>query len=34
MEYDLNLNWEEINCFETETDSSKCGYVARRGPLP
>ena len=32
MGYNLNLNGDEINRFEPESDTSKGGHVARRGP--
>ena len=32
MGYNLNLNRDEINCFELESDPNEGGQVARRGP--
>ena len=31
MEYDLNLNLDEINCFGPKSDPSKFGHVGQHG---
>ena len=32
MGYNLNLNGDEINRFESESDPNEGGHMARRGP--